>query len=178
MGNVYIFRGKAATGKTTLSDMLAKTLSVPVFRKDDIVDALKMSGDENKDIIRNDVCYNILYKMIQTNLALKCDFIMDIALGDRNNAKAFYEKLNFRDNKIFSFFIDCTDNVEWERRHAQRLENPKPHQSFKSIAHAAEHYAKFDISPMDGDYVIDTALGTAEKSLDLIMNIINFRESI
>lgn len=173
MGNVYIFRGKAATGKTTLSDMLAKKLSVPVFRKDDIVDALKMSGDDNKDIIRNDVCYNILYKMLQTNLDLNVDFIMDIALGDKNNAKMFYDRLNFGGNKIISFFIDCTDTGEWEKRHAERLNNPKPHQSFKSIAHAVEHYKKFDISPMDGDYVIDTAGNTAEESFELIVNIVN-----
>lgn len=172
MGNVYIFRGKAAAGKTTLSDMLAEALSVPVFRKDDIVDALKMSGDENKDIIRNDVCYNILYKMIQTNLDFRCDFIMDIALGDRNNARAFYDKLNFDGSKVFSFFIDCSDNGEWERRHSERLKNPKPHQSFKSVAHVIEHYAKFDINPMEGDYVLDTSGSTAEQCLKRIMDAI------
>lgn len=57
MGKVYIFRGKAATGKSTLSDMLAKKLSIPVIRKDDIVDALKSSKNIEKSSINNEVCY-------------------------------------------------------------------------------------------------------------------------
>lgn len=44
MGTVYLFRGKAATGKTTLSSRLAQKLAIPVFRKDDITDAIK-SGE-------------------------------------------------------------------------------------------------------------------------------------
>ena len=104
MGNVYIFRGKAATGKSTLSDMLAKKLSIPVIRKDDIADALKMTHTD-KSFINNEVCYNILYKMIQTNLGLNADFILDIALGDRNNAKYFFDRLDFKNNKILSFLL-------------------------------------------------------------------------
>ena len=44
MGTVYLFRGKAATGKTTLSSRLSQKLAIPVFRKDDITDAIK-SGE-------------------------------------------------------------------------------------------------------------------------------------
>lgn len=82
MGKVYIFRGKAATGKSTLSDM-----------------------------------------------------ILDIALGDRANATHFYNRLDFGDNTVIKFFLACTDEIEWKRRHLQRQENPLPHQSFKSYEH-------------------------------------------
>ena len=56
MGTVYIFRGKAATGKTTLSNMLSQKLLIPVFRKDDIVDALKSSKNIHSESINNEVC--------------------------------------------------------------------------------------------------------------------------
>ena len=38
--NIYIFRGKSATGKTTLTNMLSERINVPVLRKDDIFDRL------------------------------------------------------------------------------------------------------------------------------------------
>lgn len=91
MGTIYIFRGKAATGKSTLANMIGKkNLSIPVFCKDDIVDALKSSTNIDKRFIRNEICYNILSKMIQRSLDLNTDIILDIALGDRRYAKAFF----------------------------------------------------------------------------------------
>ncbi|MFI3283762.1 MAG: AAA family ATPase [Erysipelotrichaceae bacterium] len=83
MGIVYIFRGKAATGKSTLADSLAEKLSVPIIRKDDVVDGLKNSINIDEKSINNEVCYNILYHIVQTNLSLKTDLILDIALGDK-----------------------------------------------------------------------------------------------
>lgn len=121
MGSVYVFRGKAATGKSTLSDMLAKKLSIPVIRKDDIIDALKTTQNIDKSLITNVVCYNILCKIIQTNLDLGADFILDIALGDRQNAKTFFKRLDFRDNKAIRFFVVCSNEDEWKRRHLERI---------------------------------------------------------
>ena len=171
MGTIYIFRGIAATGKTTLSDMLAKKLSIPVFRKDDIVDALKMTEENNKDFINNEVCYNILYKIIQTNLYLNTDFIMDIALGDINNAKSFFDRLDFKGNKVIKFLIICGDENEWQKRHEERIENPKPHQVFKSFEHVAGHYKNADVRPFKNEHVIDTADNTPGKSFAEIMRI-------
>jgi guanylate kinase len=174
MGNVYIFRGKAATGKTTLSDMLAKELSIPVFRKDDVVDALKMTQTDEiyKSFVNNEVCYNILYKMIQTNLDLNADFIMDIALGDKNSAKYFFDRLDFKDNKVANFFVICSDENEWKRRHIERIKNPLPNQVFTSVEHVVEHYKKGDINPFENEYIIDTA-DTLEKSFEAVLKIIN-----
>ncbi len=171
MGTIYIFRGKAATGKTTLSDMLAKKTSIPVIRKDDIVDALKSSQNIDKGSINNEVCYNVLYSLIQTNLNLGTDLIIDIALGDRNNATWFFNRLDFKNNSIVKFFTDCTVEEEWKRRHMERLKKPLLHQSFKSYEHLIEHYSKADINPFDDEYVIDSA-NPLEKCFDEIECII------
>ena len=157
MGIVCIFRGKAATGKTTLSNMLAEKLSIPVIRKDDVVDALKSSKNIEKSSINNEVCYNILYKIIQTNLDLHTDFILDIALGDRNNATAFFNRLDFNGSRVVKFFLDCTDEKEWLRRHEERMKNPLPHQSFQSLEHLLEHYKNADIRPFTDEHIIDSA---------------------
>ena len=170
MGNVYIFRGIAGTGKTTLSDMLAKKLSIPVFHKDDIVDALIMTGDTDKEQ-NSTICYNILYNMAQTNLDLKVDFIMDIGLRDNNKAKKFFDRLDFKDNKIFRFLIVCSDKKEWERRHNERIENPLSRQIFKSIEHVNEHYKNLNIIPFENEYLIDNS-GILEKSFKNIIDVI------
>ena len=78
MGTVYLFRGKAATGKTTLSSRLSQKLAIPVFRKDDITDAIK-SGEYLTDRgAGNALCYDILCCILQTNLSC-ADFIVDLA---------------------------------------------------------------------------------------------------
>ena len=171
MGTVYIFRGKAATGKTTLSDMLARELSIPIIRKDDVVDALKMTQKTNKDLVSNEVCYNILHKIIQTNLDLGIDLILDIALGDRNNAKFFFDRLDFKDYKIVSFFLVCSDENEWRRRHEERIKNPLPNQVFKSFEHVVEHYRNADFNPFEHEHVIDTA-NIIEHSYNEIIRIV------
>jgi hypothetical protein len=142
--------------------MLAKKLSIPVLCKDDVVDALKRSKNIDSGSINNEVCYNILYKIIQTNLNLNTDFILDIALGDRNNAKWFFERLNFKNNKVLKFFIDCSDEDEWIKRHVERLHNPLPHQSFNSIEQVVKHYKKADVYPFEDEFVIDSAESVEE----------------
>jgi 2-phosphoglycerate kinase len=171
MGNVYIFRGKAGTGKTTLSDMLAKKLSIPVIRKDDIVDALKMTQTTDREPVNNSVCYNILYKVIQTNLNLNVDFIIDIGLGDRDNFKLFFDRLDFKDNKALTFVVICSDENEWRRRHEDRIKNPQPHQIFKSFDHVVEHYKTRDFTPFEHECVIDT-VDTIEKTFEDMFKVI------
>lgn len=156
MGTMYIFRGKAATGKTTLSDMLAKKLSIPVLRKDDIIDALKSCANFDRNNLVNEICYNILYEMIQTNLNLRADFILDIALGDRKNASTFFNRFDFNNNRIIKFFVDCSDEDVWKNRHIERLKKPLAHQSFQSIEHLLDYYGKADIAPFDDEYRIDS----------------------
>ena len=173
MGTVYLFRGKAATGKTTLAVMLARTLLIPVICKDDIVDALKMiEPANNKGLINNQVCYNILYNIIQTNLNAGINIILDIALGDRNNYNIFSKRLDFRENRILNFFITCSDESEWRNRHEERIRNPKPHQNFRSFEHVIEHYKNVDFTPFEYEHIIDTS-NNPDDCLKQILKISN-----
>jgi Guanylate kinase len=170
VGTVYIFRGKAAVGKTTLSNMLAVKLSIPVIRKDDVVDALKTTNGIDKSLINNEVYYNILHKLIQTNLDLGTDLILDLALGDRKNAKCFFDRLDFRNNNVLWFFITCSDVNEWERRHMKRLKKPKPNQTFDSFSSVIEHYKNADLNPFEYEHVIDS-VDKLEKCFETITQI-------
>jgi len=76
MSNIIIFRGKAATGKTYITDLLSEKLKVPVIRKDDIYDKLSIYGLERSII--NSASYNILAGIIQTIIDTNCNLIVDI----------------------------------------------------------------------------------------------------
>ena len=156
MGNVYIFRGKAAIGKSTLANTLAKEIDVPVIRKDDIVDALKTMEGIDKSLVNNTIYYNILHKIIQTNLDLGTSMIIDIALGDKVAAEAFFNRVDFGSNKAVWFFVICSDDAEWERRHLERLANPLPNQSFTSFEHVQAYYENADVNPYVYEYIVDT----------------------
>lgn len=175
MGKVYIFRGKSATGKSTISNMLAEKLSITVIRIDDIIDALKTTPDIDKNLVNNMVCYNVLCKIIQTNLDLGVDFIVDIGLGDRKNAQWFYNRLNFHNNNVFRFMTVCNDEKEWERRHIERIKNPLPHQSFKSFEHVLEHYLNFDNSLLAGEFIIDST-GSLDDCFSNVLRYISSRK--
>ena len=68
MGNIHLFRGKAATGKTSLTDMLGNNLHIPVFRKDDFYDVLFAYNIGHEQL--NDMSYKLLKKLIQTSIDL------------------------------------------------------------------------------------------------------------
>ncbi|EPR12211.1 hypothetical protein [Ruminiclostridium papyrosolvens] len=66
MSNIYFFRGKAATGKTTITDALSNKIKVSILRKDNIFDVISHYIDDNS--INNSITYDLLAKMIQTNI--------------------------------------------------------------------------------------------------------------
>ena len=79
MSKVIIFRGKAATGKTFVTNYLSKKLNIAVIRKDDIYDSLSMYNLEHS--INNSATYDIIAKIIQTNIDIGSDVIVDISLA-------------------------------------------------------------------------------------------------
>ena len=172
MGNVYIFRGMAGVGKTTLAGMLAAQLRIPLLCKDHIVEGAKMSQKiVDRTILNNVLYYDIFYKLVQTNLNLGADMVLDIALGDRSHAQMFFDRLDFGSNSRLDFFVICSSENEWRERHEARLLNPTLSQSFKSFEHVKQHYAERDINPFEYEYVIDT-IKTAEESFAEIMRVV------
>lgn len=163
--NIYIFRGKSATGKTTLTNILSKKLNVPVLRKDDIFDAL--SNHESDTAILNSASYDILAKQIQTCIDNKTDIIVDIALGHTPSLKKFLSKIDSKDSTVHHFFCDCSDNDIWIDRWKVRLKNPMPNQYFKNINEIITYYDKCEIKPLNGEIVLDS-IKSADELIDII----------
>lgn len=154
--NIYIFRGKSATGKTTLTNLLSNKINVPVLRKDDIFDTLSKYVSDISTL--NGASYDILARQIQTCIDNNSDIIIDIALQDTKALETFLNKINLKNATIHRFFCDCSDTDIWLDRWKERLKNPLPNQYFKSIDEIAEHYGKCEIKPLNGEIVLDSII--------------------
>ena len=167
--SIYIFRGKSATGKTTLTNLLSRKINVPVLRKDDIFDQL--SKHENDIAILNSVSYDILARQIQTCIDNQSDVIVDVALQHTPSLNEFLSKIDFKHSMIYRFFCDCSDGNIWLERWRTRLKNPLPNQYFKSIDEIMEHYGKCEIEPLDREVILDS-VNSVDYLVNKIMEII------
>ncbi len=167
--NIYIFRGKSATGKTTLSNILSKNINVPVLRKDDIFDELHK---HEKDIaVLNAASYDILARQIQTCIDNETDIIVDIALQHTPSLNTFLNKIDFKNSTIYRFFCDCSDNEIWLDRWRKRLKSPLPNQYFKSIDEIKEHYGRCEIEPLKDEIILDSVLPINELANKIMRSI-------
>jgi len=154
MSNIIIFRGKAATGKTFVTNYLSKKLNIAVIRKDDIYDSLSMYNLEHS--INNAATYDIIAKIIQTNIDIGADLIVDISLAHNPYFQQFLSKIHFNNSQLYSFLCICSDKEKWSKRIEKRLSNPLPNQLFKSAKEAEEYYNKLNIEPLENEVVIDS----------------------
>ena len=155
MSTLYLFRGIAATGKTTLTDLLSQETGIPVLRKDDIYDPLVPFQPDHST--KNSAAYDILAKILQTNVITGASLIMDIALAHTPYVKQLLSKVNFGKEIPTCFLCTCSDEKKWAARIEERIENPTPNQLFTSVAEAKAHYDRYEIVPMDGEIVLDSA---------------------
>ncbi len=155
MSKIILFRGKAATGKTLITDILGKELNIAIIRKDDIYDNLSMSNLEHSTI--NIISYDIIRKIIQTNIDAECDLILDISLAHNPHLEHFLSKIEFKESKLYQFLCVCSDDKVWGNRLQNRFINPLPNQLFKSVKEAEEHYNHYNIEPMKQETILDSA---------------------
>ena len=162
MSKIILFRGKAATGKTLITDILSKELNIAIIRKDDIYDNLAMNNLEHSFI--NKISYDIMGKIIQTNVDADCDLILDTSLSHNPYLEQFLSKIEFRGSKLYQFLCICSDDRKWGNRLKSRFNNPKPNQLFKSVEEAEEHYNRYDTELFQHEIVLDSA-----KDVSIIM---------
>lgn len=169
MANIYIFRGKSATGKTTITNLLSKRINACVLRKDDIFDPLSKYITDNK--VNNDATYNILANLIQNNIDNNVDVIIDIALPHNDYYKMFLSKVELKNHKVYSFFCDCSDDEIWKSRWKERLKHPQPNQFFKDIDTIIKHYSNMDISLLQNEIYIDSIQDLSSIMRNIFNNI-------
>lgn len=164
---IIFFRGKAATGKTTLSNMIQVKMGFHVISKDSIFDVLLSQGltwDE-----ANAMAYDKLAEAVQYYHDNEENVLVDIGLAHTPYYKNFLSKMTMRPECIKSFLFTCTSDDVWEKRMMSRIASPEtPNQIFKSIEEARGHYAKYTISLLEGEVEVDSAMPLDSMFLEVL----------
>lgn len=154
---VIIFRGKAATGKSLIANIISDNLNIEIVSKDSVFDLLLEEGYSWNDA--NDTAYDKLVSIIQKNHDNGDDVIVDIGMAHTEYFEQFMSKMTLCVKKTKKFLFICSDDKEWEERINKRILNSDvPNQAFKSIEEAKKHYEKYNIIPQNNEVIIDSAL--------------------
>jgi len=164
---IILFRGLPGVGKSYIANETAKILKIAILRKNDIYKCI-YSGINSQES-RNEICYNIIYKIIETNLAADTDVIIECPFRDHEELKKLSSFIQERNGELKSILCNCSDPDLWEERYNQREENPDQDLviDFKELKN---NYPTLKLEKFDTEMVIDT-----KKSLDdNILNILNY----
>lgn len=162
---IYIFRGKAATGKTSCANLVGNALKIDVISKDYIFDNLLTEGLEWDKA--NSISYDKLIDIINTKIDSSTDCIVDVGLAYTPYYIDFVDKIKKNQNTISSYNFICSVESIWINRIEERINNPGgPNQAFESSLQAKEYYNNYDNSLIKNEIEVDSALP--------IMEIVNF----
>jgi len=168
---ILIFRGKAATGKSSLAAMIQEKYKFRVLSKDTIFDELLAKGYSNKDA--NAISYDNLVQEIIKYHQLNTNVVVDVGLAHTPYFMQFLAKIKDDNLDLHLFLFICSNDEIWKDRIQQRINNPTVlNQSFLSFEEATNHYNHYEIAPLENECIIDSAqsfefmLETIEKVLD------------
>ncbi|MCH4886229.1 ATP-binding protein [Acidaminobacter sp. JC074] len=160
---IIIFRGKAATGKTTLAKACHDKMGISVISKDTVFDDLLLKGISWDDA--NRITYDTLAEKIQAAHDAGEDLIVDIGLSHTPYYRNFLSMMKLKHVKHFLFM--CDDHI-WKERMVKRIQNPQgPNQTFKSVSEAKEHYSKYHIVPISGEVCLE-----GSRPLEELMSLV------
>lgn len=154
MTKVILFRGKAGVGKTTLSTKISEDLNIPVVRKDDIYDSIAVYIDNHET--RNKACYDILYKIIETNLLGGVDIIVDAGFHYIDQVLKFESWVKSRNVDFISLLCICSNEKVWAERFNKRKLNPQPNNLITDFNELKIHYKDLSTKSLENEIVLDT----------------------
>lgn len=154
MANIILFRGKAGTGKTTLSNELAKRLQLPVLHKDDIYDSV--AGFVSEHALRNKICFDFLYRFLQNIMVSNAGIILDFGLNNSEDVRKLKNWIVERGGELQIVHCICSDDSIWSERLVIRSLNPSPNQLITNLVELKEHYKVLRSQWFEGEFVVDT----------------------
>jgi hypothetical protein len=165
---IILFRGLPGVGKSFIANETAKILKIAIVKKDDIYDCIHL--EISKMANRNEICYNIIYKIIETNLLSNTDLIIDCPFKDHEELKKLSLFINERNGQLKSILCNCSDPDVWEERFNKSKIKPEPNNSITDFNELKNTYVNLALEKYDDELVVDTKLGLDEN----ILHIINY----
>jgi 2-phosphoglycerate kinase len=156
MAKIILVRGKAGVGKTLISNELSKKLNVSVLRKDDIFDTIFEYLLDNQT--RNKFCYELIFKMITTNLECNVDLIIDCPFHHEDQLNALQQKITEHKGVFIPILCICSDENLWANRFNQRKNNPSPNNLITDFEEMKLHYINkgIKLEALKDELVLDT----------------------
>lgn len=154
MSKVILFRGKAGVGKTTVSNIVGKTLNIPIIRKDDIYDSISGYIDNHEMI--NKACYNTIYKILDTNITNGVDVIVDAGFHYMDQVLNFKTWVTGKKADFVPLLCVCSDEELWKQRFNRRRMNPQANNLIIDFEQLKLHYGDLVTHPLDNEIILDT----------------------
>jgi predicted kinase len=171
MSKVILLRGKAGSGKTTLSKILGRRLNLTVLHKDDIYDTV--SNYEIDRTINNKICFDILYRLLESSLECGADIIVDFGYNNLDDVEMLEYWITQRQSELKTILCICNDKKVWAERLNQRKENPLPNQLLTEVEDLEKYYSKVRTGVLPSELVLDTKL-EIDKLVEQAIKYINF----
>jgi adenylate kinase family enzyme len=154
VSRIILFRGKAGTGKSTLSNELGKRLALPVLHKDDIYDSIAEYVLEHN--LKNKICFDFLYRFLQTVIDSDSTIILDYGFNNIADVQRLKSWIEERNGELKTVLCTCSDELIWSKRLAERSANPLPNQLITNLSELKEHYMNFKTEYLEGELILDT----------------------
>lgn len=164
---IILFRGLPGVGKSFIADETAKILKIAILRRDDIYECIY--PDINNQENRNEICYNIIYKIVETNLSAGTEVIIDCPFENHMELQKLSSFISVRNGELKSILCNCSDPNVWEERFNERKANPSANNLFIDFNELKNNY------PMELEKYSDELHVDTTKSLDdNILDILNY----
>lgn len=152
---VILFRGRAAVGKTLLSNRVAQELGLAVIRKDDIYNALSIHIQDHS--VRNDACELSIHSMVTSQLNNGVDIIVDTSWNHPEQVERFGTTIDSAGGVLLSFLCRCVDLAVWKERFSRRSADPQPNNIITDFGQLLDHYNGVPIEPLLNEIFLDTS---------------------
>lgn len=151
---IILFRGRAGTGKSTLSNELGRVLNIPVLHKDDIYDSV--AGFVQEHSIRNRICFDILYRFLENVINSRASVILDFGLNNTDHLKDFQRWIEDKGGKLSTVHCFCSDESVWSQRLALRSVSPLPNQLITDLFELKAYYKDQPLQFLERELAVDT----------------------
>ena len=167
---ILFFRGKAATGKSTVAEIVSSQRKYNVISKDSIFDEFLIQGLDWSTA--TSMAYDKLADTIQEYHDRELNVIVDLGLAHIPFFTKFFSRMRLDLEKVRLFLFVCGNIEIWEERIAKRVDNAESsNQAFKSVYDATRHYEAYHIHKLSYEIEIDSAL-SIEAMVNKVCDVI------
>ena len=149
---VILFRGLPGVGKTYLSTLISEENKYAIIRKDDVYDIIYSYLKTHEE--RNEVCYSLINKLINTNLKVGVDLIIDCPFREHEDLDVLAEFIKIRNGVFKPILCECRSAELWKKRFNSR--DLSPNNLIRSYEELKTYYKTMYLERYEKELVIDT----------------------